>query len=364
MSLTSRTTPEAEVCVTNVLSPRQLVAILTRATVLAVVLGSAACSEPTNVQATFVELSAGVDHTCGVRTDGDALCWGRNSSFELGDGTVVGRSTRGFVAGVIKFQSISAGFNHSCGVAFSGKAYCWGYNFLGQLGDGTLVDRSTPTAVVGGLTFIHVSAGFFHTCGVATDHLPYCWGAGGHGQLGTPAYKDSQPVLVSGGLHFSSVSAGQEFTCGITTEGRAYCWGRSSAGQLGNGSTSGLDGCTGCSQTPVAVLGGLTFATISAGAYHACGVTTGGAAYCWGSNGFGEVGRPAPTVETTPVLVSDDLTFATVSAGQGFTCGLTTGGAGYCWVQWARPTRQRNCRDHAAVHSFARAKSPDPAWCS
>jgi alpha-tubulin suppressor-like RCC1 family protein len=45
-------------------------------------------------------------------------------------------------------------------------------------------------------------------------------------------------VAVSGGLTFESLSGGLDHFCGVTTEGAAYCWGSGSDGQLGNGSTA------------------------------------------------------------------------------------------------------------------------------
>jgi alpha-tubulin suppressor-like RCC1 family protein len=43
-------------------------------------------------------------------------------------------------------------------------------------------------------------------------------------------------VPVSGGLTFASVSAGHGHVCGVTTSGwSAYCWGNNTSGQLGNG---------------------------------------------------------------------------------------------------------------------------------
>jgi len=91
----------------------------------------------------------------------------------------------------------------------------------------------------------------------------------------------------------------------------AYCWGDNVFGQLGNGSTTGPQQCLGvpCSTTPVAVSGGLSFATVSAGHSHACALTTNGAAYCWGHNFAGDLGNGSTTDSSTPVAVSGGLTF-------------------------------------------------------
>jgi len=58
------------------------------------------------------------------------------------------------------------------------------------------------------------------------------------------------------------------------------------------------------------VSGGLTFAAVSPGADHTCGVTPSGAAYCWGDNGSGELGNGTTMSSLTPVAVSGGLTFA------------------------------------------------------
>jgi alpha-tubulin suppressor-like RCC1 family protein len=87
------------------------------------------------------------------------------------------------------------------------------------------------------------------------------------------------------------------FAWGLTTSGAAYCWGQNADGELGNGSTIN-------SLTPVAVSGGLTFATVTAGGNQTCGVTTSGAAYCWGHNANGQLGNGTFTDSTTPVAVA------------------------------------------------------------
>ena len=177
------------------------------------------------------------------------------------------------------------------------------------------------------LVFARVSAGRSHACGVTSAGAAYCWGGNGYGQLGngtTNVYGEGSPVLVLGGLSFATLSAGDVHTCGLTTGGAAYCWGDNSAGQLGTGTTMS-------SSSPVLVSGGLSFATVSTGNLHTCGVTSAGAAYCWGYNSNGQLGDGTTSIRTSPVPIGKGLSFAAVSAGGSHTCGVTSTGAAYCW---------------------------------
>jgi hypothetical protein len=76
---------------------------------------------------TFVEVSAGSAHTCAIRTDGAAWCWGGNASGGLGDGTLVNRSSPVPVLGGLQFSQIGAGIvsaaqaPHSAGDRSSGR---------------------------------------------------------------------------------------------------------------------------------------------------------------------------------------------------------------------------------------------------
>ena len=125
-------------------------------------------------------------------------------------------------------------------------------------------------------------------------------------------------------LPLASVTAGVFSSCAVTTNGAAYCWGDNEFGELGDGTTTSR-------LLPTAVAGGLTFSALSVWAFHACGVTTSGAAYCWGPNGNGELGDGSTVASTVPVAVTGGLTFTTVATGWHHTCGLTVSGAAYCW---------------------------------
>lgn len=282
----------------------------------------------------FGSVTAGGVHTCGLSNAGAAYCWGANYSGQLGNGSITGPEscTHGLacsrtpvaVTGGLSFSALTLGW-FTCGLTSSGAAYCWG---------------SVPVAVTGGLTFSALTAGWGkHSCGLAASGEAFCWGDNEGGQLGNGSKGGGSlvPVAVTGGLTFSAVSAGAQFTCGLSTSGAAFCWGYNNVGQLGTGSNTGPELCAGpgpgdpCSTVPAPVTGGLTFSAVSAGAYHSCGLTTAGAAYCWGMNDGGQLGSGSTTNSSVPVLVTGGLTFSGLSAGEVHTCGLTSSGAAYCW---------------------------------
>ncbi len=225
------------------------------------------------------------------------------------------------------FTSVTAGSGHTCGLTSAGTAYCWGSNQSGRLGDGTETNRTTPTAVTGGLTFASLSASpaGSHTCGVTTTGAGYCWGAGsGVGALGNGSTAGSTvPVAVSGGFSFSRIAAGDEHTCGITTAGAAYCWGANNTGQLGDGSTTDTP-------VPVAVSGGGVYAEVTLGALSTCALTAAGQAFCWGFGTFGALGDGLGMDSSVPVLVSGGLVFTSLASGRANACGVA-GGAAHCW---------------------------------
>jgi alpha-tubulin suppressor-like RCC1 family protein len=299
----------------------------------------------------FTSISVGGGHACALGPGGAAYCWGQDSSGQLGDARRVHSTTPIPVSdgggGPAIFTSISAGYRHTCALKLDGSALCWGNNDSAQLGDGTRGSADTPVVVSGGLAFTQISAGGDHTCGIAVGGAAYCWGSNAHGQLGTGLVGgvSAVPLQVAIGLTFSRISAsrgtdkstgrgsqldttvnssgdtvitqrssvkfdGFGHTCGLTTAGEVYCWGDDSDLQLGRGPITG--GPNSASGVPMLVFVGerpaaVTFTTISTGTRHSCAVGSDGNAYCWGSNVFGSLGntlqaafRGAPQKVATP----------------------------------------------------------------
>jgi alpha-tubulin suppressor-like RCC1 family protein len=104
-----------------------------------------------------------LDNTCGLATDGTAYCWGSNSSGQIGTSNELSDScefsTRTFGCTAVpvpvttseKFARIGVGAEQVCGLTISHQLLCWGRNESGQLGDGTTANRSTPVKVLGNL---------------------------------------------------------------------------------------------------------------------------------------------------------------------------------------------------------------------
>jgi alpha-tubulin suppressor-like RCC1 family protein len=246
-----------------------------------------------------------------------------------------------------EFTAVGVGDNTTCALDKLGRAYCWGTNFFGELGTGDTAYRVRVPTLVSNLpeSFNFISVGSGHQCALTSAGRAYCWGGNGAGQLGRGDEGTTQGVSpVVGGLAFSSISAGGGHTCAITLEGAAYCWGANGYEQLGVGSAVVCDPNSPCgAPAPLPVVGGRHFVQITTGRNHTCGVTSDGTGYCWGDNGFGQLGDPTVPIQcrgfpdyssclrNSPTAVAGGLKFIQLAAGPLHTCGLTTAGKAYCW---------------------------------
>lgn len=126
------------------------------------------------------------------------------------------------------------------------------------------------------------------------------------------------------GLDFvlQSVDAGGNHSCGVAAGGAAFCWGANGSGQLGAAVAD--------TKVPTAVVGGLAFTSITTGGAHSCGLVS-GAAYCWGNNSTGQLGDATTTTRFQPAPVAGGFIFTAIEAGDLHTCGLQANGTARCW---------------------------------
>jgi alpha-tubulin suppressor-like RCC1 family protein len=129
-------------------------------------------------------ISAGVYHSCAQRSSGDLLCWGGNDSGQMGTGSQGGDVLNPVeVQGSFSAVQSGGGEFHSCARDSGGAILCWGANSSGQLGTGDTTSRMTPARVPSISGANDLSVGDLHTCAVASGDV-LCWGYNASGQLG------------------------------------------------------------------------------------------------------------------------------------------------------------------------------------
>jgi len=259
----------------------------------------------------FQKVATGLDHVCGIKLDGEILCWGQN---HLGQGT----------APVGQFMDVTAGANFTCGMRMNGFVECWGDNNGSQATPPAMTAFSTFAAprsfTVGnicgvkasgeiacwgdfqlgiipmGNDFVEVGTGDLHQCARKTDGTLVCWGGSSGGS--------NLPTMET----FTKISTYESGNCGVTTMGRVKCWGN--PGFFNNIAPGGVD-----QFNPI---GGTDFIDISIGDLHACAVRANNSLVCWGRHELGQTTVP-------------EGQYVSVNVSQNYSCGIQLDDSVKCW---------------------------------
>ncbi len=194
------------------------------------------------------------------------------------------------------------------------------------------------TGPSGGAGAAALAIGPTHSCQI-TAAGTRCWGRGAEGQLGigtTPA--DAPPTALTSGAAFTSLAAGTTHTCALDADGTAWCWGSNGYGELGTGDQAGaVCGAATCRASPVAVNTAIRFRSLAASRNFTCGIATDGGAYCWGLNDQGQLGSREDTTcggircSPTPIRAAAGVSFTSITTGYAHVCGIDLGGRAVCW---------------------------------
>jgi alpha-tubulin suppressor-like RCC1 family protein len=218
----------------------------------------------------WTQISPGQQHSLGLRSNGTIWAWGLNSSGQLGDNTVIAKSSPVSVVGEFcDWCQLSSGSIHSLGLRTNGTLWAWGNNGSGRLGDGTTIFKSSPVQVAGGFTdWCYMNGANIHSLGQRSNGTLWSWGCNGQGRLGDNTTTNrSSPVSVVGGFtDWCCVEVKEGHVTALRSNGTLWAWGRNPSGELGDGTTISTS-------SPVSVIGGFTdWYQISAGWRQSIGI--------------------------------------------------------------------------------------------
>lgn len=285
-------------------------------------------------------------HWAGSRPYG----WGENANGRIGDGT----STDSFSPVAVAHEDgaalngktvlrIASGGSHTLALCSDGKVYAWGANDYGQLGDNSIVDRTSPVEVnstsisaLNGKTVVAIAAGFVHSLALCSDGTLVSWGYNTTGQLGDNTVTHRRvPVLVNTQTGVSALFG--KTVVGIASGGSAYhslarcsdgtlvSWGRNLSGCLGDNTN------TSPRKVPVAVhtatgLAAKQVKSIATGLDFSMALTTDGQVFNWGENGYSQLGAyqgaAYPTTDVFHPVIINALTTGIQGIGAGETHGM------------------------------------------
>ena len=273
------------------------------------------------------------------------------------------------VSGGYTFTSIAVGYSHACAIGIGGTTYCWGRwrggrvavwqggGVAGRQGGGVAGRRGGGVCA---FKKAHLLANHVTLVriGVAGDNAA--------GELGNGGKTSSSvPVVVQGStvLNFTQVQAARYFSCGLSSTGAAWCWGDNT--YVGGYTTYPYRQMNYPPPPGVDPTLGITFTQISAthDATTACAVTTTGDAYCWGNNAAGQIGvdfssNTAYKQFSDLVLIYGGLNFTQITTAGASTCGVTISSDAFCWGYGIPSLCLHYVR--LALHCWWQPGTPDP----
>jgi hypothetical protein len=228
------------------------------------------------------------------------------------------------------WDKISSGAYHTIAISGDGKLWSWGYNNSGQLGDGTIVDKSTPIQIGADDDWVSVGAGYYHSFGIKSNGTLWAWGYNYYGQLGRGLNGNGTNLLVPTQIgtdtNWLSVVSGEYFTLAVKTNGTLWATGKNTNGQLGINNL--------VDQNIFQQVGTDTdWNKIACGRSHSLALKTNGVLYLWGANGSGQLGFTHTVDRRVPTVYGSFVTFTEIAGGVGSSIAIKSDGkmfrAGY-----------------------------------
>ena len=177
-------------------------------------------TEPTG---TFDRVAVGSTHVCAIKTSDKSIeCWGEAVFFDReGDGTpddIGGKGNHTSTtppSGAHRYVDITAGEGHTCAIREDKKAVCWGYHADGRY---AVPGYGRDAQGFGNVNYADIATGGNPNCAIREDNGKLsCW------NTEKSQYLPSAEIQAMSG--FKSLGAGSSHMCAIGSGDGLVCWG-------------------------------------------------------------------------------------------------------------------------------------------
>ena len=276
-------------------------------------------SHPSGYLSNIVQVSSGNQGTLFLTNTGNVFSCGNNQYGKLGINdnnndyvtptpvqVLTGEQSHpsGYLSDIVQ---ISCGTFHSLFLTKSGIVYATGRNSMGQLGVNSYSSAIAPVQVLTGeqlhpseylSDIVQVTSGSYVSLFLTKDGTVFGCGRNQHGELGNgeinPTGTDSSlyvkiPTQVLNLSDIIQISCKSSHSLFLTKDGTVFACGNNDDGQLGNGSTDTTGTPTQVKIDESTFLTNIVKLSTGDGA-HSMFITTSGAVFACGNNGFGKLG--------------------------------------------------------------------------
>lgn len=296
----------------------------------------------------IVDTDNGIVQSSMITAFGRVFVWGRNTNYNLGDGTTTNRLSPVEITSSFNLDptdriiQIAFGYEHTIALSLNGKVFAWGRNNDYQLAHiapnnyrSTPYDISSQFTLNVGETIVSIAAGGYHSAAFTSENRLLMWGANREGQIGNdPSQSDPYNRVPTDVMSIYGLAEGEIISCyslgfnhtSITTSlGRVFFHGTSDDGVIGNNVWT--DQLTPLDLTYAFDLEeGETIVKSMAILKSSMVYTSNGRVFVWGDNYYGQVGDGYTTDRRVPFDITsrfpfnegEEISFITIGGHNGF----------------------------------------------
>lgn len=162
--------------------------------------------------ADWMKIEAGGYSSMAIKSNGSLWTWGNNEHGQLGRSAenVWYSAWPGQVGTETDWNKISFGTVHAMAIKVDGSLWAWGKNSSGELGDGSLVRQDSPVMIGSDTDWVSTALAFNYSMALKSNGSVWTCGRNEYGHLGTGEGEDSaQFVLAMSGKNVQLIASGQ-----------------------------------------------------------------------------------------------------------------------------------------------------------